>query len=182
MLLSIEGAGAKHNNLCEIICLICTIGQYIFILCRLELVLLPKITIQTHVGVVEESGTEGEEEEVKCCSLWEKHHKESTSCTHVSKASRFCLCSSRYLVEEGKLAAKTNIEQVVKMCLHLCVVSALTPPCTAASAAPGAGLCSLQEGPSWSTTCTLWVLLDAELPPSVCVPPLQWDVSSGRQV
>lgn len=46
MLLSIEGAGAKHNNSVRSFA---GIGQYIFILQRLELVLLLKITIQTPV-------------------------------------------------------------------------------------------------------------------------------------
>lgn len=44
MLLSIEGAGAEHNNCVRSFA---GVGQYIFILHRLELMLLLKITIQT---------------------------------------------------------------------------------------------------------------------------------------
>lgn len=88
-------------------------GQYIFILHRLELVLLLKITSETPVGVVEESGKgrkRGRGRSEVLPSLWEKLYTENTSCTHVSKASCFCLCSSRCCsVEEGKLAAKTSI-------------------------------------------------------------------------
>lgn len=63
-----------------------------------------------------------------------KLYKESSSCTHVSKASCFCLYSSRCcLVEEGKLAAKTDISQVVKMWIHLSIWSVLTPPHSSAS-------------------------------------------------
>lgn len=46
MLLSIEGAGAKHNNCVRSFA---GIGQYIFVLHRLELVLLLKPTIQSPV-------------------------------------------------------------------------------------------------------------------------------------
>lgn len=53
-------------------------GQYIFILHRLELVLLLKITSETPVGVVEESGTEEKEEEVKCCPVCGKSFTQRT--------------------------------------------------------------------------------------------------------
>lgn len=133
VLLSIEGAGAKHNNCVRSFA---GIGHYIFILHRLDLMLLLKTTIQTPVWVAEESGTEGKEE-VECCTVCGKSFTRTAavlSCTHVSKASCFCLYSSRCcLVEEGKLAARTNISQVVKIRLHLSVWGVLTPPRTSAS-------------------------------------------------